>query len=283
MTASQKNKLNGLLLLVVIVFIAFIFTQNKNKNMLTIKQIKNYLKASQATKIKIDVSGKQFSLALNAQKQWSYVDPLVINALNKRVKKILIMLSFPYSQSYSAKTLNLAELELQPPKASLHINQEQFLFGATDPISAQRYVLYKGNVYLTEDLVYPLLHSRTQGLADMQLIPQGQGVDATSIKTPYVDFYKKNNQWFNQDNQDVSELAYPLLSAWINQKAIGVEQADNTAKKINTVTIKSKTHTFAFDIITLEPYLTLRPVNQNVQYLLSPEDAANLLNTSQTP
>lgn len=55
---------------------------------------------------------------------------------------------------YPADRVPLADLGLDPPRAVVHVNGEEYRFGDRSPVNGQRYVQHADTVHLVDDLVY---------------------------------------------------------------------------------------------------------------------------------
>lgn len=75
----------------------------------------------------------------------------------QRLRNLLNILNVAVEQEYTAANFNLQEFGLEPAAAILKINDETLYFGATEPLSRRRYVLYGPKLYLLADTHYPLL------------------------------------------------------------------------------------------------------------------------------
>ncbi len=67
--------------------------------------------------------------------------------LNSRVKQLLEICQTPSLRQFPAP-LDLKPFGLDQPVLTLHLNQEQFLFGGLDPLNGWRYVLHKNKIHL---------------------------------------------------------------------------------------------------------------------------------------
>lgn len=64
--------------------------------------------------------------------------------------------------SYSADSVDLAMLQLDPPRVRLFLEDREVRFGTTAPTDGQRYLQIGRVVYLCPDAVYPLLTSAAE-------------------------------------------------------------------------------------------------------------------------
>jgi hypothetical protein len=91
----------------------------------------------------------------------------------KRLRNVLNLLSESVAQGYAAEKLALKEFGLQPPPVVLKLDDHAFHFGAREPLSRRRYVLYEGRLYLLADTHYPLL---SRGLGNLLRQPDSAPV-----------------------------------------------------------------------------------------------------------
>jgi hypothetical protein len=82
----------------------------------------------------------------------------------QRLRNLLNILNVSVEQEYTAADLKLQEFGLEPAAAILKINDDTLYFGATEPLSRRRYVLYGPKLYLLADTHYPLL---SRGLGNL--------------------------------------------------------------------------------------------------------------------
>lgn len=86
----------------------------------------------------------------------------------QRLRNVLNILNESVAQEYPATDLDLKEFRLDPPEAVLRLDDHAFHFGANEPLSRRRYVLYMDKLYLLPDTHYPLL---SRGLGNLIMQP----------------------------------------------------------------------------------------------------------------
>lgn len=92
----------------------------------------------------------------------------------QRLRNLLNILNESVTQAYDAGGLDLKEFGLEPPAIVLKLDDHDFRFGASEPLSRRRYVLYASKLYLLTDTHYPLL-SRGLGNLILQQPAAGNG------------------------------------------------------------------------------------------------------------
>jgi hypothetical protein len=95
-----------------------------------------------------------------------------------RLRNLINILNESVTQSYAAEELDLKEFGLQSPPVVLKLDDHVFHFGATEPLSRRRYVLYEGRLYLLTDTHYPLL---SRGLGNLLRQPDSAPAGGTAV------------------------------------------------------------------------------------------------------
>jgi hypothetical protein len=88
---------------------------------------------------------------------WHALAPAAAELDAQRLRNLLNLLHESTEPGYEAAHLELKEFGLDPPAATLKLDEHSFQFGASEPLSRRRYVLYSGKLYLLADTHYPLL------------------------------------------------------------------------------------------------------------------------------
>ncbi len=76
-----------------------------------------------------------------------------------RVTPLLGLLQLPRRDNYHIDEIELAELGLAPPRASVTIDDVNFLFGDKTLDGTARYVQVDDRIHLYQEFVYPLLNA----------------------------------------------------------------------------------------------------------------------------
>jgi len=97
-------------------------------------------------------------------------------ANSDRVEPLLNLLTPPQRHSYTVNDINLAELGLSPPQASVTLNELLFQFGNRSPDGNARFVRVDDQVHLYNEFVFPLISAGVDAFiasdADAQIVDQ---------------------------------------------------------------------------------------------------------------
>ncbi len=72
----------------------------------------------------------------------------------QRIDGIVAGLNTVSHADYPVDRIPLADVGLDPPRATVTVDGDDFRFGDRSPVSGQRYVQHSGTVHLVDDLVY---------------------------------------------------------------------------------------------------------------------------------
>lgn len=86
-------------------------------------------------------------------------ETLNVPANSDRVAPLLSLLHLPQRTSYAVDEVELPALGLMPPRATVTINELEFLFGDMTADNTARYVQVAGRVHLYSEMVYPLINA----------------------------------------------------------------------------------------------------------------------------
>lgn len=114
------------------------------------------LPTDQAVSININQNDTQWELQ-KQQGLWRLIRPIDADVNQDRITPLLSLLTLPDSTPYPVAEIDLDELGLTTPRATVQINNLTFVFGGPGPADQQRYLLYDNQVYLTRDILLPLI------------------------------------------------------------------------------------------------------------------------------
>jgi len=96
--------------------------------------------------------------------EWQLVAPERSAVNQQRITPLLSLLNLPDSTAYRAETVDLDALGLSSPVAVIRINQHTFTFGGPGPGEFQRYLMINQLVFLTRDILLPLVNGGQEAL-----------------------------------------------------------------------------------------------------------------------
>jgi hypothetical protein len=102
---------------------------------------------------------------------WQLENHRELPASEFQLHALLGILSARPARSYPDSALNLAEAGLDPPQATLLLNDTLVYIGGTTPLDRQRYVRYGNTVYLLNDTYQHLVNADWTNFVDRRLVP----------------------------------------------------------------------------------------------------------------
>lgn len=130
---------------------------------------------------------------------WAVVDPIHRAAIHSRVEALLSLAQLDSQSGYGANELNLAELGLGTPQASVHLSAEagaiSVLFGGKGPNDVRRYVQIGTQVWLLDDVFLPLLTGGFGVFVQRDLLPTGKQLSRLKTPNGEIDNSDLLNQW----------------------------------------------------------------------------------------
>jgi hypothetical protein len=188
-------------------------------------------------------------------------DQLQVSALTRLAQQQAV-------RSYPVAELDLARLALEPPRASVTLNDVQVDFGDTEPLEGLRYVRVGAQVHLTPDLYQHLIDAGFNQFVQRRLLPEQPPI--SSLRLPAFSVGRSERDWMIEPQQDVSaDQIQQLIDNWQQAAALRVTSTDTTAagEQIEVV-LDDPAQPLLFIIVAREPDLVLLRPDQGLEYHL---------------
>jgi hypothetical protein len=104
---------------------------------------------------------------------WRMLEPFGAPAADATIGKLLPISSAFVHRTFPTAALDLHQLGLDPPLISLHLDDLELRFGATEPVDERRYVQIGDMVHLIDDRYLPQLLASAEHYLDRRLLPAG--------------------------------------------------------------------------------------------------------------
>jgi len=225
-------------------------------------------------------------LQRDADDNWQMTLPYQVKANNQAINEVLKLPNAISHSRFSAIEKDLTTYSLKPAKASLHLNDDEYLFGSVEHINKRRYVLNNNTIHLTTDLFYHRLRTTAESFISPQLIPSN--VSITSMTLPELSLNQSaKGDWLVSGAQSVnSELAsdsiQTLFDHWRHKRAIKILPL-MTADNAKDILIRfSDNSNILFSFIKTDSELILIRADLGFQYHLPASAANDLLTLSNT-
>lgn len=216
--------------------------------------------------------------------QWRMVSPYKVRANNFYIESLLQITHAKSSSQFTISKNDNNKFKLNPPQASLKLNEQLFLFGTNEQLNLNRYISTNNKLYLIPDRYFYILNSYTTGFIDHALI--GKNEIITGLTLAKYDLALKNGKWqLKPASKNITaDDIVQLISEWNNSQAIEItkpNEIDKTSIDYSIkLTLKNNPVPVIFDISLKENfYLFTRP-DLKLQYKLNHDMANRLLKIS---
>jgi hypothetical protein len=208
---------------------------------------------------------------------WDLVVPMDIAANDLRVNALLGVLEAPVHARIDASAQSLGRFGLAPAQARVLLDDQEVLFGDTEPIHGRRYLLFDGRVALLDDAYFSHLSSTAANYVHPALL--GREPKLQSIVLPDLRIYRIAGEWHadagarNATGDAITRLA----DAWRQAQATAVRSYEQSLDWSGVVVVELADEELRFDLAHTEFELILGRADLGIQYHLTKRAGARLL------
>ena len=275
------------LVLVIIIFVLGAvawYTLEQEKKRAQLPELTD-LTAELVRTITIDRANKEaIKMVKDDQGNWQLTTPFTLPANHFRVEQLLKILSEHHYNLIEDKQLKLAELQLDPPLATLTFDQLKIALGDKSPLNdGQRYIQINQNVYLITDTLFYSVNDDAVSWVSLSLL--GEQPKIVELKIPDYHLVFKEKQWVLESKFSVEEIETSqdalntLISNWQDLQAFNVEHYQPTSSSQGeiVITLAGKTPPLRFELISTTPHFVVAQPEKGVQYQLPKTQVERLL------
>ena len=199
---------------------------------------------------------------------WQLEQQQDLPASGFQLRALLGILGTRPERSYPSSALDLASAGLEPPQATLLLNDTLIYIGNTEPLEHKRYVQHEDTVYLVTDTYQHLINADWTNFVNRRLLPENAGL--TTLQLPALSLTLGNDQqWqLSPENPEGSDIAIKALVAqWQTANARYIRRHDGTAAPVS-VTLKyaDNSETITLHLIEQEGEFVLARPDWGIQY-----------------
>jgi len=198
------------------------------------------------------------------------VDDTALPASEFQIHALLRLLQATSVASYPAGSVDLAVLGLEPPLATVTIDDVIIHFGATESLEERRYVRFGDTVYIINDQYQHLINAERAGFIARKLLA-GRGA-ITRLELPDMTLdYTGDNHWELDpaDSQVSTDALLQLIDNWQNATALYVRSHDGQqATATVTLHTRDQDQPLVLEVIARAPELVLARPDWGIQYHL---------------
>jgi hypothetical protein len=199
-----------ILAIAVIAYASFHFgAESEEKSSLRISS----LQADDIERIELRVDELQLMLQRDGD-GWRITAPVEWPADAANVERLLSVLRIESSALAELADVDPQALGLQPPKATLRLNDTTLAFGASNNIGGRRYVLVDSRIYLVPDIHLAFAAQGMPGIVDRRLLPGRY--DISALRLPELEIGRNSEeQWqSSRDATTTQEQLELLVGNW---------------------------------------------------------------------
>ena len=188
-----------------------------------------------------------------------------------QVNALLRLLQATAENYYPAASLDLAQLGLEPPQATVSFNDMQIRFGVTEALEDRRYVQVDDTVYLINDQYQHLLTSEPHNFIMRTLLAERGAI--ARLELPGMTLSQSGAAHWQLDpaNDSVSaDALQQLIDNWKNASALYVSAYDG-AETTERVTIHTtgQPEPLVLQVVSHAPDLILARPDWGIKYHLT--------------
>ncbi len=210
--------------------------------------------------------------------QWQLREPFQLPANGFKVDLLLGILAEKSHSRLTTADLELSRFSLEPPKASLALDELRLDFGDTAPLSGNRYIRLGDTVHLVRERLYHHLIAAAPDYVHYALL--GPEARPVIISLPEITLTLMDGKWTPQpeaDNLSADGISR-LVTAWRDAQAISVNAyKEGQIENEVSITLEDREQPLRFLIRKGEHEMIFARPDVGVQYHLPEESAARLL------
>ncbi len=169
-------------------------------------------------------------LVKKTAQNWSIAHTPELPADNFQVNMLQRLADQKAVRSYAVSQLDLSQLQLAPPQATVILNDTAIEFGHLEPLQGLRYVRVADQVHLIPDLYMQLLEASYTQFARRRLFDEN--IRFASIVLPDFTVIETDQGWTVEPPQDVSaDALQQFADRWQTATAVNVQAADGQAEE----------------------------------------------------
>ncbi|MFV2059179.1 MAG: DUF4340 domain-containing protein [Gammaproteobacteria bacterium] len=274
---TSRNKINIVLVLMVVALISVLFIDT-NKPVKTAFKL-SALNETAVNSITITRRTSDTVILKKIKDKWYMTSPYKVRANTFYIESILQITKADSVSEFTISSNDKDKFKLNPPQASLKLNNQLFLFGTNEQLHLNRYILTNNKLYLLPDRYFYLLNITTTGYIDHALIAKDNEIK--KIKLANVSIELKKGKWRvspelkNSSTDDVIQL----ISEWNNSQVVEINKLTDTNDKPDfniEVTLNNNQAAIIFNVIMKEDYYLFNRPDLKLSYKLN-QDMANRL------
>jgi len=264
------------ILLVAIVTVGLVLRSNPGSDRQTESTAITRLKKDQLHRIHINRPVREDLVLLKNDKgRWEIERTPALPADRLQMNALLRLAEQKAVRSYPVSGLDLDQLQLDPPYATVILNDTAVEFGNLEPIEGLRYVRVADHVHLIPDIYMQLIELSYTQFVRRDLFAKDTRIAAISL--PGLTVRKVDQNWEVEPDQAVpADDLQAFIQRWQNASSINTRAADPVESNATVkITLADNAGNVEFTIASRKPELLLVRKDLGIQYRMG--DSADML------
>jgi hypothetical protein len=281
---TRRAALNLGLLLGVAILVLIVYFQPGVKRETPLPHLTNLAPAEVKHVFIHQSSGLEVQLS-RTDDTWMIDSPIHAYANEFRLEPLLRVAEAESYATFGVQGQDLKKYRLDPPLATLRVDDVELAFGGTEPINNRRYVRIGDTIHLIDDQYYFRLQTDLPGFVSNRLLPpNGRPV---AIRAPDFTLSRDSaGRWTATPASKASaDTLNALVDEWKQVQAVDVDRYQGGGKVLGTVKIEFEPGMDAVEFERLQSAsdVVLARKDLGLRYHLTTDQAHRLLSLPSAP
>lgn len=202
--------------------------------------------------------------------RWYLAQEPPLPADEYKVERLLEILKAEVQRSYAAGDMDLAKLDLDPPRVVVRFDELELKLGGTEPLEYLRYVLKGDRVLLVRDLYQTAMDANRLNYVDRKLLPEGAEIEAIELPDMKISRKEAGGWQIEPQPKGVSaDAVNALVDAWRHATAIKVEDYAEGEKPRPVKVVLAGDAVVEFELDSARDRHILARPDLRIQYVVS--------------
>ncbi len=214
---------------------------------------------------------EQLTFTRQGKRWYVFTGTHELAAADFQINALLRLLETTAETRYPAESLDLAQLGLDPPQATVTFNEQEFRFGITEALQKRRYLQVADSVYLVADKYQHLVNAEPYNFVARELLAERGAISRLELPGMTVSKPQAGNWRLDPaDGSAGADALQQLVDSWQNASALYVTGYDGTetAEQV-TIHTAGQTEPLVLQVVSHAPDLVLARADRGIRYHLA--------------
>jgi hypothetical protein len=210
---------------------------------------------------------------------WQLLNEQPLPASKFQLQALLSVAGTRPDRSYPVSALDPGSAGLDPPQATLLLNDTVFYIGNTEPLDGKRYILHDDTVFLADDIYQHLINADWTNFVERRLLPENAALSSIELPGLSLTVNEAGNWQPSTAATDGNTIdTEDLVRQWKDASATYIRRYDGTATPVSvTLAFSDDTEPVTLYLNESQSELVLARPDWGLQYHLPAEMRTALL------